>query len=603
MGSKMFQLIKELFALLTTEQKTEYYKLQILVIFMSFMEIAGVASLAPFMALVGDVEVLSKNDTLNFFYKYLNISSPEQFIVILGIVVLIMLTLSAFLSMYTTWKLAAFGSFIGTSIGDRLYVYYLKQEWLFHANASSAQLVKQITTESGRVMSHIINPLLQINAKIVLSLCMLLVIITYDIKVALSGLFLFGMAYLILYKSVRKKLHENGKTISEMSTIRFRLMQEGFGGIKDILLLNRRTDFINRFCICGEKLADSVAINQAITQVPRYFMELIAFGSMISLVIYLIGSHNGDLSVILPLLSIYALAGFKLLPALQIIYANLSTIRGGISAFESIKEDLKNSYINQESIEKSINENRLTFEKDIELQSIVFTYPQKKHPVLNNLNIKIPVNSIIGLVGPSGSGKSTIIDTIMGLIVPEKGNLLIDRKEINNANLRLWQNNIGFVPQSIFLSEGTIAENVAFGIKKENIDLERIKEVLVLAHLDDFLQELPHGIDTTVGERGVQLSGGQRQRIGIARALYHEPSVLIFDEATSALDGITEAMIMQAIHDFGGKKTIIMVAHRLKTVKKCDIIFFIDKGQLVLQGTYDELLAQNSHFRKMASFA
>lgn len=217
--------------------------------------------------------------------------------------------------------------------------------------------------------------------------------------------------------------------------------------------------------------------------------------------------------------------------------------------------------------------------------------------------MSVPANSVVGIVGPSGSGKSTLIDILLGLIEPQSGQLKIDGEGITDQNLRAWQNTIGFVPQSIFLSEGTIAENVAFGIPEKEIDFNQVKKVLNLAHLNDLVQSLDDGVHTKVGERGVQLSGGQRQRIGIARALYHEAEVLVFDEATSALDGITEKLIMEAIHDFSGQKTIIMIAHRLKTVQKCDQIFFLDQGRVLDQGIYSELLEKNLIFREMAAHA
>ena len=215
----------------------------------------------------------------------------------------------------------------------------------------------------------------------------------------------------------------------------------------------------------------------------------------------------------------------------------------------------------------------------------------------------IPVNSVIGIVGPSGSGKSTLIDILLCLIKPQQGQLKIDNIIINDQNSRSWQNTIGFVAQNIFLSEGTIAENIAFGIPKNEIDFDQVYKALTLAHLNDLIESLEKGVHTKVGERGIQLSGGQRQRIGIARALYHKAEVLVFDEATSSLDGITEKMIMEAIHEFSGKKSIILIAHRLKTVQKCDKIFFIDKGKVVDNGTYEELIEKNEHFRNMANHA
>ena len=241
--------------------------------------------------------------------------------------------------------------------------------------------------------------------------------------------------------------------------------------------------------------------------------------------------------------------------------------------------------------------------KQISLENVSFGYPGKEELVLSQINISIPVNKVIGIVGPSGSGKSTLIDILLGLIEPKSGFLKIDGKIINNQNLRCWQNSIGFVAQAIFLSEGTIAENIAFGLPKSQINFKQVENVLKLANLEKFVKGLKNGVHTKVGERGVQLSGGQRQRIGIARALYHQAEVLVFDEATSSLDGITEKMIMQAVHKFSDKKTIIMIAHRLKTVEKCDQIFFIEGGKVADQGTFQELIETNESFKNMANHA
>ena len=335
---------------------------------------------------------------------------------------------------------------------------------------------------------------------------------------------------------------------------------------------------------------------------PRYFMELIAFGSMIALVLYLFSSHDGNVSLILPILSVYAIAGIKLLPAFQQIYNSLANIEANIAAFESIEEDLNDS-IKAKLVTKKLEQGYLSPKKQVSLENVTFTYPDKHEPVLNQLNISIPVNKVIGIVGPSGSGKSTLVDILLGLIEIKKGCLKVDGTIIDRANRRLWQNTIGFVAQAIFLSEGTIAENIAFGIPNNQIDHKKVKKALKLASLEEFVQALKLGVDTKVGERGVQLSGGQRQRIGIARALYNEAEVLFFDEATSSLDGITEKMIMEAVHEFSGKKTIVMIAHRLKTVEKCDQIFFIDEGKVADQGTFDELIERNEKFRNMANHA
>jgi HlyD family secretion protein len=424
-------------------------------------------------------------------------------------------------------------------------------------------------------------------------------IFIYNPTVALVGIGLFTFTYMILYKLVRRKLQENGRNLSIVSANRFKLLNEGLGGIKDILLLGRTDNFIDRFDNSSKKFAYARGSNQVLSQVPRYFMELLSFGSMVALVLYLLLEHKDNLGIILPILSVYALAGFKLLPAFQQIYSSISIIKGNIASFENIRDDLKNSLEQTNSkITQQIQE-KIAVKRNIILEGIEFTYPNQSKPTLQNLNLKLRINTVIGIVGPSGSGKSTLIDVLLGLVDSQKGYLKVDGETITNQNLQKWQNNIGFVPQSIFLSEESIAENVAFGVRKEDINMFKVKQALKLSHLEELIMIMKDGIDTKVGERGVQLSGGQRQRIGIARALYNDPSIIIFDEATSALDGITEKIIMNAIHDFSGSKTIIMIAHRLKTVEKCDEIYLIEDGQVKDTGTYHELIAKNNIFRKM----
>ena len=598
----MFKLIKNLFKLLSPNQRKRFYALQFLVVIMSVFEILGVASIIPFMALVGDMSQLDQNTFIAEIYRQSGITSESQFVFWVGLCVLGLLFISMIISIFTIWGLSMFANKIGTEIADRLYTYYLKQGWLFHASGSSAQLTKKIATETMRVTGAVLVPLMQMNSKVILSLLMSISIFLYDPKVAIIGLSIFAISYFFLFRGVRKRLNKNGIAISEVNEERFRLMNEGFGGIKDLLLMGRDNDFINRFNKSGKTLAYSQGTNAALAQAPRYFVELLAFGSMIILILYLIASHNGNLGMILPILSVYAIGIIKLLPAFQQIYSSMAIIKANIPAFESIQQDLYDS-LHKESKSQKFEESSLSPKQNISLENITFTYPKKEEPALNKLDMLIPANSVIGIVGPSGSGKSTLIDILLCLIEPQEGHLKIDDDIINDQNRRSWQNTIGFVAQTIFLSEGTVAENVAFGIPEDQIDLDQVKKVLKLAHLSDFISTLDKDIHTKVGERGVQLSGGQRQRIGIARALYHKAEVLVFDEATSSLDGITEKMIMEAIHNFSGKKSIILIAHRLKTVKKCDRIFFIDNGKVVDQGTYQELIENNKDFRNMAAHA
>ena len=599
----MFNVIKQLFSLLTDKQKKQFYILQVLVVIMAFTELLGIASIAPFMALVGDISILEKNAVFAELYQMSGLDSPMDFLFYSGVLVLVMLTSSALVSMFTIWKLSIFGARIGTEIADLLYTYYMQQSWQFHASSSSAQLTKQVSTEAARISIGIMQPLVQMNAKIVLAVFISISIVIYDPLIAVLGLVIFSLAYLLLYRLVRERLMANGQRLSRISTERFRLMNEGFGGIKDVLLLDRSHDFIKSFQDSGKVFAHAQGTNIAISQVPRYFIELIAFGAMISLVLLLIKLHAGNLGEVLPILAVYALAAFKLLPALQQIYSSISQIKGNIAAFEAVKEDLERAFYQQKTISQRPVPPPMSLKKSITLTEIGFSYAGKKTAAVNGVNMRIPVNSVIGLVGSSGSGKSTLIDILLGLLTPQQGCLYVDGTRITDKNKRAWQDLLGFVPQSIFLSEGSIAENVAFGIPISDIRTDQVYRALILANLMELVEQLPEGIDTKVGERGVKLSGGQRQRIGIARALYHEAAVLVFDEATSALDGITEKIVMDAIHEFSGKKTIIMIAHRLKTVEQCDRIYFMEQGKIIDYGTYQELVVRNLKFKEMARHA
>jgi len=598
----MIKSLKQLFYLLTPRQRKRFYILQIMIAIMALIEIIGIVSIVPFMTLVGDTTQLQQDTIIAKIFQASGINSESQFILLLGFIVIFMLSISAATSMFCTWRLCMFANNIGAEISDTLYTYYLKQEWLFHSSGSSAAMTKKIAAESLRVTNGVLVPFMTMNARILLAFFLSLGIFIYNPIIAMIGSLFFAAAYFVIYSFVKMRIYRNGIAVSDVHEKRFRLMNEGFGGIRDVLLLGMGMTYMDRFNRSGKVLAHSQGTNQTLAQIPRYFMELIAFGSIISLVLYLVISQDSNIGILLPTLSIYALATFKLLPAFQQIYVCIATIRGNISGFESIQQDLIDSK-RLKHIKPSKKQGYLLPKKNISIENVTFNYPKKAELALNQINISIAANTTIGIAGPSGSGKSTLIDILLGLIKPQRGQLKIDGVIINDENRRLWQNTIGFVSQSIFLSERSIAENIAFGIPSHEIDLKLVNQAVKHAYLDEFIKNLENGIHTKVGERGVQLSGGQRQRIGIARALYNKAEVLVFDEATSSLDGISEKMIMESIDELSDLKTIIMVAHRLKTIQKCDQIFFIEKGKVIDQGTYEHLVKNNEHFRNMAALA
>ncbi len=592
----MFSLIKDFYSIFTIEQKRKFLSLQILVIVMAFFEVVGIASIGPFMSLVSDNSHINSNSFLNNIYLYLDFNTDKGFLTFIGFIVLLLLITSSVISMITTWILGMFSARVGTQFADRLYAYYMKREWLFHSEINSSQLTKQIANEAIRVTDLVILPLMMLNAKSILLLFLCLGLLIYQPVLSLIILISFSSLYFIQFLLVKNILLKNGETLSRVAAERFKLMNEGFGGIRDLILLDRTKYFTDRFSDAGVRFANARGLNHVLWQVPKYFIEMLAFSILIGIIIYFIALRGSELSQILPVLSIFALAAFKLLPALQQVYASLGQIKGNIAAFNSIREDLikSNNKLEESHVNLQEDENG-----EILLRDIYFKYPGKNDNSLEGINVAIKQNSSLGIVGSSGSGKSTLIDILSGLIKPSSGQIIYRDQKINQTNIKDWQKQIGLVSQSIFLTENTIKRNIAFGLNEESIDDNKITTAIELASLEEFIASLPDKENTTVGERGVQLSGGQIQRIGIARALYNDAEILIFDEATSSLDGLTEKTIIESIKSLKGKKTLILVAHRINTIKFCDQIVVLENGKIVNQGTYDSLLETSPLFRDM----
>jgi len=602
----MISSLKNLFHLLSTSQKNRLILLQFLVILNSAFEVISIAAVGAFMSLVGSFNQIEINPLYIEASNIINISSPSSFLLLAAVFTLAILVITAIISLFTLWRLSIFGALVGADLSNRLYYFYMQKDWIFHSSNNSSNLKNRIANESLRVSNGVINHVMLMNSKIVMSIIMSIALMIYNIYVAMSAAIIFSIAYFFLYKTARARLIRNGSVTSAAQALRLKLMSEGFGGIKDVLLLGRQALFNKSFFKASNNFARAAGSSQVLSMGPRYIMELVAFSSVILLVIFLLLNYQGDIGKILPVITIYALAGFKLLPAFQQIYYSLTTIRVNIHAFHLLQEDLEISDADYHANQFTQNfddnvDNVIDFKKNIVLQNIKFKYPSVYSNALNNINLEIPANHVVGIVGSSGSGKSTLIDILLGLIPPNEGKILIDGNEINSHNIKHWQNLIGFVPQSIFLADSTIKENIAFGLPEDEIDNEKVANAIDMSHLREFVDSLENGINTVVGERGVQLSGGQRQRIGIARALYQNASVLILDEATSSLDGISEMLIMNAINDFFGKKTIVIIAHRLSTIKNCNTIYILENGKILDSGTYDQLKEKNQFFKKMLS--
>ena len=579
------------------QQKLRLFKIQFMIIFSSFLETISVLSIGPFMTLVSSPETINSNFYTSKVYQYLNIQEPNNFLILFGGLILFIMIISAFFSMITIWRLSILGGQIGADLSNRMFNYYVTRPLSFHLQTNSSQLASKLIVESNRLTHSVLLQFLYLNSKLILILMMIITILITVPIIAILSTLLFLVSYISIYRFASYRLNRNGIAISNESQSRMRTINESFGGIKDLLIHGLQTNFISKYKKSTDNYYSSWSSNQVLSLLPRYAIELTAYGTMISAILFLLFSFDNNIGKVLPIIAVFGLASMKMLPAFQQCYFSVSTMRANMNAYLVVRKELLDIRNQENSYDEDLEpESELTFKEKVSLHGISFKYQENKDEVLNDISFDINANQTVGLVGASGSGKSTVINILIGLLQPTKGSITVDGQELTKANLGAWQQKIGFVSQDIFLLDASIKENIAFGYHPKDIDLKRIEKVLEMAQLDKFVLTLPNGIDTSVGERGMQLSGGQLQRIGIARALYGNPEILVFDEATSNLDRISEKLIMETIATIGKSTTIIMIAHRLSTVKECDNIFLFNNGSLEDSGSYDYLQKTNSQF-------
>jgi ABC-type multidrug transport system fused ATPase/permease subunit len=589
--------IKNILKLLTPIERKQLYILFFTNLIVAVLDMVGVASIMPFISLISNQQLIITNNSLKTIYLYFNFTSTRQFVFVFGIVVLILLIISIALKSITTYYQTKFALMREYTIGKRLVEGYLNQPYAWFLTQNSADLGKTILSEIQGIIIGCIMPMMIIISQgfVVFSLLILLLLVDTSLALIIGTVLI--STYFIINKLMNGGLSKIGIERINANKERYVAVSEAFGGIKEVKVNGLEKYYIRNFSKPAEVYAKNQATAQVIAQIPRFLIEGIAFGMMLLILLYLIyrGENIGN---ILPIISLYAFAAYRLLPATQQVYGSYSQIKFSSPALDALKKELEQLNPQSEILHPH---NIMPLNDCIVLDNISFTYPNSSQQALSNLNLKIKAHNTIGFVGSTGSGKTTTIDIILGILEAQNGSLLIDGVKITDENRRSWQNSIGFVPQQIYLADDTIASNIAFGVEKDKINYTAIEKASRIANLHDFVTtELPNGYDTNIGERGVRLSGGQRQRIGIARALYHNPQVLILDEATSALDNITENAVMEAINNIEKQITIIMVAHRLSTVRKCDMIYFIEHGVLKGQGTFEELKNKIDVFRTMA---
>lgn len=595
----MFEVIKKIYSLLNKKERRQFFRLILAVVFVGLIEVAGIASIMPFMAVVANPEVVENNRYLHWAYQGLDFTSVNSFLVFLGFLVFFILLLSNAIKALVLWLELNFVHFRLYSLSRRLLFSYLSQPYVFFLGQNTAILGKNILQEVSKFSHEVLRPCTQIFSRLVSTLFILGLLFVVEPVLAVMIVLILGCSYVLIYFFAQRKLKRLGEERFEANTQRSKAAGEAFGGIKDLKLLNRERYFLDHFSCHSREAESKMVTHGLISQLPSYIMEILAFGGIMIIVLYFLMIRQ-DFGQTLPVIALYAFAGYRLMPALQGIFSAASLLRFNLAVLDALHRDLA-GIIEIPAAWQQEKLPALPLRDKIELASVTFTYPGAETPVIQELNLTIEKNTNIGLVGETGSGKTTTVDILLGLFTPEQGSLMVDGVPVTSSNLLQWQRNLGYVPQSIFLSDDSLASNIAFGVPPEEIDMTAIKRAARIANLQEFVtNELPEGYGTNVGERGVRLSGGQRQRIGIARALYHDPDVLIMDEATSALDGITEEAVIQAIRNLAGKKTIITIAHRLTTLKDCDLIYIMDKGQIVEQGTYTELCGSSGRFRAMA---
>jgi len=588
--------IKKLFDLLAPSEHKNIVFVLCMILFMALIDAIGIASILPFITVLANPESVETNQFLAYLFKNLNFKSTNDFFFFLGSLVFTILLFSLVFKATSNYVQYRFVQNCEYSLSKRFFEAYMHQPYAWFIERNSADLGKNILSEIEGIVGNGILPLIIIIAQSAVALAIIILLIYIDPILALAISFSLGICYVVIFNLMGDFLTRISLEQVKANQQRYIIVNEAFSVIKELKVRGIEQFYTNRFKETSKAYAKNKASAQLSSQLPRFLLEALAFGGILLIVLYFIARYH-DFTIVIPRIALYAFAGYRLLPALQQIYSNSSILRFTKPSIDLLHSELKNIEIFQ----KNINIKRLIKLKvSIKLNNISFNYNNSSNLALKNLNINIKAKTTVGLVGSSGSGKTTIVDCILGLLEPKEGFLSVDDMTINQKNSSQWQKTIGYVPQQIFITDDTVAANIAFGVDSNNIDYKSVERAARAANVHDFvIKQLPQGYSTILGERGIRLSGGQRQRIAIARALYHKPQILIFDEATSALDGATEEAVIKAVNKIAHSITIIMIAHRLSTVRNCDEIFLIEKGKLLAHGTYNELNGNNKIFQKM----
>ncbi len=571
----------------------------LLMMIAALLEVAGIGMIPAFVSIVADPDRVLSYEPLFPVFEFLSISSSQD-LLMWGSAALVAIFL-----MKSTY-VVAFNYFEAYFINNRMYMIshrlmksYMQAPYTFYLRRNTAELLRNTTQEVRIFINVVFTNLLTIARESVMTVAILLMLMVMEPLITLLVLIFSGFGTGTFLFLTQKRVKEYGEQEQGHRRNMIKAVNQGLGGIKDARVLNREPDFIEKFRVEIKKSSRLSAYIRHIKQIPKPVVETTAVIAMMMIagVMVLQGRPMGT---IIPILTLFAMATVRLMPAVQQISSMYTKLRYNLVTIDPIYEDLKELEEHNRRFELDrMKKEPLELKKAISVSNLTYSYPETEEQALSGVTFTIPKGGAVAFVGSSGAGKTTLVDLILGLLEPTAGEILVDGKNINN-HLSAWQRNIGYIPQSIYLADDTLRKNIAFGLPDKSIDDEKIMHAIELSQLSELLSRLPKGLDTMIGEHGTRLSGGQRQRVGIARALYHNPQILVMDEATSALDNVTEKLITEAIERLKGERTIIMIAHRLSTVRKCDKLFLMSNGIIKDSGTYDQLVEKNREFREMA---
>ena len=589
----ILKIISNIYAVLNKKQKQKMLLLQVFFAFSAIVQVIGVASIAPFIGIISNPATIQSNKILATLYEFGNFESNNEFILGFALLSIAMIVISNGVSAITLWLQLRFSIYLGSSLQFQLFEKFINRDYLFHKSTNYNQLISIISADAPRFIYMVLQPYLMMCSQAFIATIILVGLLFLDPIIAIGSALLIGGAYLGTYWIIKKSLKRHGEIITARNRSIQALLSESFIGIKDIKLSGLEAKYTESYRCTNQRGLDSSAYIALSGDLPRFAIETISFSAILLFAILLFSSSNS--ANVVSILSIYAIAGYKLLPTMQQIYKSISSISAHGSVVLELKANL--DAITQESAQVRVEPMKNI--GAITLQNVSYQYPKTNKLALDDVSISFMQGQLNTIAGPSGSGKSTLADIILGLLPPASGQLAANNLPIQGELLRAYQGTIGYVPQHIFILDDSVIANVAFGVDKENIDIEQVKQALINANAMEFVEKLPKGLETGLGQDGKLLSGGQRQRIGIARALYRNNKVLILDEPTSALDIESEHDLMSLLNQLKKEVLIIVISHRPAAIKLSDRISVIADGKLIANGEYSQLYAESEYFKSM----